>query len=78
MISADEMIKITNKNKGGSHIIDPEMSILQAALNGNNSIEWIELSQGDKMELARFGYKLEDFVTKGKMITKITWESKYN
>ena len=77
MISADEMIKITNKNMLGSHIIDPEMALLQAALNGNNSIEWIELSQGDKMELARFGYKLEDFVTKGKMVTKITWESKY-
>ena len=78
MISANEMIRITDKNKGGSHVIDPEMAIIQAAQRGENSIEWSELDQGSKLELARFGYKLEDFVTKGKMITKITWESKYN
>ena len=77
MISAEEMVRITNKNKGGSHVIDPEASILAAAQKGLNSIEYIELNDGYKLELARAGYKLEEYVTKGKMTTKITWESKY-
>ena len=78
MIVAGEMLNISERNKGGSHIICPEQLVLDAALAGKTEITYIERPQIDQIDFLRAGYDLTTNTDKGKLVTTISWKAAHD
>ncbi len=73
MIAAGEMLSITDRNRNNQHVASIEQYIIQAALQGRDSIEYPNLPYDQQVELLRAGYKIDFNSDKGNLIAYISW-----
>ena len=77
LISAKKMLDLTDKNRGNNHTMDLEQLILNAALRGEDCIEfeYLKLDKKDKIELVEAGYELSETPLPGdRTRTYISWK----
>lgn len=74
MISAGEILSITDRNRNNQHIASIEQFIIEAALIGRDSIEYPNLPYEKQVELLRAGYKIDFNSNSDALISHISWK----